>query len=45
MSEHMDKNGSEQNSSKTSCKPDAYPYLCEAVLNGIIPESPSRRSF
>ena len=39
MREYMEKNGSAQNGSKTSCKREAYPYLYGTVPQRAAPMS------
>ena len=45
MRECMERNGSAQNGSKTSCKREAYPYLYGTVPYRTVPKSSCKCSF
>ena len=45
MHEYIERNGSAQNGSKTSCELEAYPYLRGTVPYRTVPKCPCKRSL
>ena len=45
MSERKERNGSAQNGSKTLCKQETFPYLCETVRYRTVPKFLRKRSL